>query len=134
MAGPRAHLKGAWQAIETASRDEIQRLQLDRLKTTLHHVYTHVPHYRARFATDRLAPHYLLIVEREAHLDSLTVQVEPRTGVDSNTHRHLETTVQHQIKTLIGVTAHIDVVAPNTLERVVVGKAKRVIDRRNSAK
>jgi phenylacetate-CoA ligase len=36
-------------AIETASRDEIAALQLERLKWTLRHAYENVPHYRASF-------------------------------------------------------------------------------------
>jgi phenylacetate-CoA ligase len=35
--------------IETASRDEIAALQRERLKWTLHHAYTNVPHYRKAF-------------------------------------------------------------------------------------
>ena len=35
--------------IERASNDELQALQLDRLKTTLGRVYEHVPHYRSAF-------------------------------------------------------------------------------------
>ena len=40
---------GDLEAIETASRDEIQALQLDRLKWTLKHAYENVPHYRKAF-------------------------------------------------------------------------------------
>jgi phenylacetate-CoA ligase len=36
----------------------------------------------------------------------------------------------HRIKTLIGISAEIEVMAPQTLERVLVGKAVRVFDRR----
>jgi phenylacetate-CoA ligase len=36
-------------AIEHASRDELQALQLERLKWTLRHAYENVPHYRKRF-------------------------------------------------------------------------------------
>ena len=36
-------------AIETASRDEIAQLQTERLRWTLNHAYTNVPHYRAKF-------------------------------------------------------------------------------------
>ncbi len=36
-------------AIETASRDEITQLQTERLRWTLNHAYTNVPHYRAKF-------------------------------------------------------------------------------------
>jgi phenylacetate-CoA ligase len=35
--------------IEHASRDEIEALQLDRLRGTLNHAYTRVPHYRSVF-------------------------------------------------------------------------------------
>lgn len=35
--------------IETASRDEITALQLERLRWTLHHAYTNVAHYKAAF-------------------------------------------------------------------------------------
>ena len=35
--------------IETASRDELAALQLERLRQTLRNAYEHVPHYRQRF-------------------------------------------------------------------------------------
>ena len=35
--------------IEVASRDEIEALQLDRLKWSLAHAYENVPHYKAAF-------------------------------------------------------------------------------------
>jgi phenylacetate-CoA ligase len=37
------------EPIETASRDELIALQIERLKWTLHRVYDRVPHYRAKF-------------------------------------------------------------------------------------
>jgi phenylacetate-CoA ligase len=37
------------EPIETASRDEITALQLQRLRTTLQRAYDHVPHYRRAF-------------------------------------------------------------------------------------
>jgi phenylacetate-CoA ligase len=37
------------EPIETASQDELQSLQLQRLKATLQQAYTNVPHYRQRF-------------------------------------------------------------------------------------
>ncbi len=43
-------------AIETASRDEIQALQLQRLQTTLKRAYDNVPHYRAAFDAAGLRP------------------------------------------------------------------------------
>jgi phenylacetate-CoA ligase len=54
---PSLHLKGAdltprrdaLEPIETASRDEISALQLQRLKWSLAHAYANVAHYRASF-------------------------------------------------------------------------------------
>jgi len=43
-------------SIETASRDEIAALQLERLRATLQHARDHVPHYRSRFDDAGLAP------------------------------------------------------------------------------
>lgn len=40
---------GDLEAIETASRDELQALQLQRLRWSLQHAYDNVPHYKARF-------------------------------------------------------------------------------------
>ncbi|KJS74567.1 MAG: phenylacetate--CoA ligase [Comamonadaceae bacterium BICA1-1] len=40
---------GDLEPIETASRDEIATLQLQRLRWSLRHAYDHVPHYRHRF-------------------------------------------------------------------------------------
>ncbi|MGB3555525.1 MAG: phenylacetate--CoA ligase PaaK [Jannaschia sp.] len=42
--------------IETASRDEIEALQLDRLRATLAHVHANVPHYREAFDAAGVAP------------------------------------------------------------------------------
>ena len=38
--------------------------------------------------------------------------------------------VAHQIKTFVGVSARVHAVDPDTIERVVVGKARRVVDKR----
>jgi phenylacetate-CoA ligase len=40
---------GDLEPIERASRDELQALQLERMKWTLKHAYDNVPHYRAAF-------------------------------------------------------------------------------------
>jgi phenylacetate-CoA ligase len=46
---PRHPKAGDLEPIETASRDELQALQLQRLKKTLQHAYQNVPHYRTAF-------------------------------------------------------------------------------------
>ena len=42
--------------IERASRDELQALQLERMKATLIHAYSNVPHYRAAFDSAGVHP------------------------------------------------------------------------------
>ena len=47
------------EPIEKASRDEIIALQMERVKTTLQHVYDNVEHYRRAFDAAGIAPHDL---------------------------------------------------------------------------
>ncbi|MEK8029218.1 phenylacetate--CoA ligase PaaK [Ideonella sp. DXS29W] len=47
---------GDLEAIETASRDELAALQLQRLRATLERVYAHVPHYRQAFDAKGVHP------------------------------------------------------------------------------
>ena len=47
---------GDLEPIETASRDEISALQLQRLKWTLRHAYDNVPHYRKKFDDQGVHP------------------------------------------------------------------------------
>jgi len=79
-----------------------------------------------------LAPHYLLEVTRDAHLDALSVQVECTPGVasDSGLRNRLTIELQRDIKDVIGLSARVIVCAPGTLERSP-GKATRVVDKRN---
>src|SRR5438067_6782640 len=47
---------GELESIETASRDELQALQLRRLQWTLRHAYDNVAHYRAAFDAAGVRP------------------------------------------------------------------------------
>jgi len=47
---------GELEPIETASADELQALQLQRLRWTLQHAYDHVPHYRRAFDAKGVHP------------------------------------------------------------------------------
>jgi len=62
------------------------------------------------------------------------VQVECTEGIsgDSGLRNRLTVELQRDIKDVIGITARVVVCAPGTLERSV-GKAKRVVDKRNLA-
>jgi len=81
----------------------------------------------------QLAPHYLLVVDKDGHLDALTVRVElspeAHTG-DAASRQPVARELEHYIKNLIGVTVEVEVVDPFGIERVTIGKAKRVLDRR----
>jgi phenylacetate-CoA ligase len=48
--------RGALEPIERASHDELQALQLERLKWSLRHAYDNVPHYRASFDAEGVHP------------------------------------------------------------------------------
>ena len=50
---------GDLSAIETASRDEIEALQLERMRWSLTHAYTNVPHYKQSFDAAGVHPDYL---------------------------------------------------------------------------
>ena len=47
---------GDLEPIETASRDEVAALQLERLRWSLQHAYDNVPHYRAKFDAKGVHP------------------------------------------------------------------------------
>ena len=80
----------------------------------------------------QLVPHYQIIVEKQGHLDALTVRVEQGADMDSAEHvrESIGNALQHQIKSLVGVSAAVEVMPPFAIERVIVGKARRVIDKR----
>lgn len=78
--------------------------------------------------TPALAPHYVLELTRDNRLDSLTIHVESMSqlGVAADTAAH---DLGERIKAYIGISAHVRIAAPGTLERSL-GKAKRIIDHR----
>ena len=70
----------------------------------------------------QLSPHYVLELTKDGPMDHLTVLVESESAAAGKA-------LQHDIKSYIGVTADVRIVAAGTVERSI-GKAKRVIDRR----
>jgi phenylacetate-CoA ligase len=78
----------------------------------------------------QLSGQYQLVVTRNGLLDEVRVRCEVAPE-----HRHADREaiaheLQHRIKTLIGVSTHVDVGLPDAIERTLVGKARRVIDQR----
>jgi len=83
--------------------------------------------------TEKVEPHYQMIVEREGALDILKVNVEVNETVFSDEIKglqKLEKNIEFEIKDLLGVNVTIKLVEPKTIQRSE-GKAVRVIDNRN---
>jgi phenylacetate-CoA ligase len=82
-------------------------------------------------------PNYLLVVDRQHHrMDELEVQVEVSPEIFSDEIarlRTLEQQIKQEIETTLGLSVSVKLVEPKSLERSM-GKAKRVIDRRDLGK
>jgi phenylacetate-CoA ligase len=77
-----------------------------------------------------LAPHFQLVLSRPKRLDELTVRVEARPDAASTDERlRSELQLAGLIKENIGVSAAVDVLEPDLIERSA-GKAQRVLDLR----
>ncbi|QKM49227.1 Phenylacetate-coenzyme A ligase [Burkholderia glumae] len=78
-----------------------------------------------------LAPHFQIVLTKDGPLDVMTLNVEPcpQAAADAAQLDAARRALAHDIKALIGVSAVVEVLAPNGIERSV-GKARRVIDRR----
>jgi phenylacetate-CoA ligase len=76
-----------------------------------------------------LAPHYQLVVERHGALDHLRVEIEALPGVAPEAWPQHARDARHHVKSLIGVSAEVEVLAPGALPRSQ-GKAVRVRDLR----
>jgi phenylacetate-CoA ligase len=82
--------------------------------------------------TPKLSPHYMIEVDRDGHLDTMTVNVEMKpefataTSVEKEFAAH---ELAHHIKSYVGISTHVEVKAVGSIERST-GKAKRVLDLR----
>ncbi|GAA2744182.1 MULTISPECIES: phenylacetate--CoA ligase PaaK [Kitasatospora] len=76
-----------------------------------------------------VAPHFQLVLTRRGRMDHLTVRVEARHTSSTPQREAAAATIARGIKDGVGVTADVEIVDPETLERSV-GKLKRLIDRR----
>ena len=79
-----------------------------------------------------LAPHFTIVLTREAHLDCVEVQAElaPQAASFGTARREqIAHELAHAIKTHVGISAKVTPVMPGAIERSI-GKARRVMDRR----
>jgi phenylacetate-CoA ligase len=78
----------------------------------------------------RLAGQYQIVVTRDGPLDAMEVRCELQTADSELIAVEAAQWLQQRIKTMIGVSAQVHVGAPDSIERTLVGKARRVIDKR----
>ena len=78
----------------------------------------------------QLSGQYQLVVTRDGPLDDMLVRCEVRPDVEAADRRALERAVRDRIKSLVGISTTVEVLPPDSIERTLVGKARRVIDER----
>jgi phenylacetate-CoA ligase len=77
-----------------------------------------------------LSGQYQLVVTREGALDAMQVRCEvlpAQAGADRSA---IGAALEQRIKNLIGVSTTVSVELPDAIERTLVGKARRVVDKR----
>ena len=84
----------------------------------------------------KLSPLYQLVVTRDGHLDEVEVLVELQ-GASANLPAAevagIGLWLEQRIKALVGISARVNVLPPNAIERTQTGKSRRVIDKRPKA-
>lgn len=87
----------------------------------------------ALVGTEHIGPHYQIIVTKKGFMDEIEVHVELVDGSLLEKFSELEAlekSIRHKLRTVLQVDAKVRLVEPKSIERSV-GKAKRVIDKRN---
>jgi phenylacetate-CoA ligase len=77
----------------------------------------------------QLSGQYQLVVTREDKLDAVEVRCELLPSAVINAAEAADW-IRHRIKTMVGINTRVTVGGPDTIERTLVGKARRVIDLR----
>lgn len=82
---------------------------------------------------DKLSGQYQIHLSRDGHLDKVEVhcELQPTLGYVPDAERQqIADWVQRRIKILVGISTHVCVLPPDSIERTQVGKVRRVIDHR----
>ncbi|HWH83828.1 MAG TPA: phenylacetate--CoA ligase PaaK [Burkholderiaceae bacterium] len=77
----------------------------------------------------KLSGQYQVHVSREGLLDEVEVHCELQPGVEGDANE-IAGWVQHRVKALVGISTRVKVLSPDSIERTLTGKARRVIDKR----
>ena len=81
----------------------------------------------------KLSGMYQIHVNRQGPLDQVNVRCEWRHSEQEFSQNDIDEAaawLQHHIKTLVGISTEVSVMAPESIERTLTGKARRVIDSR----
>jgi phenylacetate-CoA ligase len=81
----------------------------------------------------KLAGQYQIIVSRDGGRDDVAVRCEmqPDAGAVAGVERDgVARWLEHRIKAMVGISAHVTVEDADAIERTLTGKARRVIDKR----
>jgi phenylacetate-CoA ligase len=76
-----------------------------------------------------LSPHFQCVLSRSGTLDEMTVRVEHRDDASREDADRAGHELEHLVKSTIGVSVRVEVVAPDGIERSV-GKMRRIVDDR----
>ncbi|WNY24139.1 Phenylacetate-coenzyme A ligase [Methanimicrococcus hongohii] len=78
-----------------------------------------------------VSPHFMIVLDRDGELDSMTVQVElvDMASDKLDDYHKLKARLEHELKSILNLHAEVEFVAPGTIPRSE-GKAKRVTDKR----
>jgi phenylacetate-CoA ligase len=79
--------------------------------------------------TPPLSPHFQCVLRRDGRMDSLTVRVERRAGVDAGAAARAGDELRRLVKDTIGVSVDVEVIEPDGVERSM-GKMRRIVDQR----
>ena len=81
----------------------------------------------------KLSGMYQIHVNRDGLMDHMNIRCELRQtapGFSDIEISEIAMWIEHRIKTLIGISSQASVMAPDTIERTLTGKARRVVDSR----
>ena len=88
-------------------------------------------------ALPQLSGQFQITLSRDGHMDRLDLAVELRSeaaaSVSESDRAALARELQHRIKTMVGVSSGVTVLAAGGIPATATGKARRVIDRRQAA-
>ena len=79
---------------------------------------------------EQLSGQYQIVVTRDGNMDQVAVRCELQPG-SAGEKQQLAEWVQQRIKTMIGISTAVEVLGSDSIERTLVGKARRVIDKRS---